>query len=426
MRADTSTDRPGYARTVLAMLLIVYTFNFLDRQILGILAKPIQAELALNDAQFGAIGGTAFAILYSVLGVPLALLADRWGKTRVIAASLVVWSGFTALCGVASNFWSLFLYRLGVGVGEAGGVAPSYALIADYYPLERRARALAIYSMGIPIGLACGVLLGAYIAALVNWRVAFIAVGLAGIALAPVFLWIVRDRPRVAPAAGAARPPIGPVFAILAGKPAFWLMAFGAGCSSLAGYGLALWVPKIIGIQFGWTGPRDLILVGQFMGSLLLVGGATGVFLGGVLADRLGGADRGWYARLPAIAWLVTVPTFALGLLSPSPWIAWPLLLVPNALNILWLGPITTAVQHLAPAHMRASASGAFLMINNLIGLGVGPWLMGAISVALKGQYGDDSLRYAAIIVLGFYLVAAVLVLLAVRPLRRGWVDEVA
>lgn len=420
----TKTERPGYPSLVLTMLLIVYTFNFLDRQILGILAKPIQADLNLSDAEFGAIGGTAFAILYSVLGVPLALLADRWGKTRVIAGSLIVWSGFTALCGVAGNFWQLFLYRLGVGVGEAGGVAPSYALIADYFPVERRARALAIYSMGIPIGLACGVLLGAYIAALVNWRVAFLVVGIAGIVLAPFFLWIVRDRPKAAPVASAAPTSLFAVFPILAGKPAFWLLAFGSGFSSLAGYGLALWVPKIIGIQFGWTAHHDLIKVGQFMGSLLLIGGATGVFMGGVLADRLGKADRGWYVKLPAIAWLITAPTFALGLLSPYWQLAWVLLLVPNSLNILWLGPINTAIQHLTPPEMRASASGSFLMIVNLVGLGVGPWLMGAISVALKAQYGDDSLRYAAIIGVGFYLIAAVLALLSVGWLRRGWVEE--
>src|SRR4051812_33745636 len=140
-RMTNRAERPGYPALVLTMLLIVYTFNFLDRQILGILAKPIQASLDLSDAQFGAIGGTAFAILYSVLGLPLALPADRIGKTQVIAGSLVVWSGFTAMCGTATGFWSLFLYRLGVGVGEAGGVAPSYALIADYFPVERRARA---------------------------------------------------------------------------------------------------------------------------------------------------------------------------------------------------------------------------------------------------------------------------------------------
>ncbi|WP_298674281.1 MFS transporter [uncultured Sphingomonas sp.] len=415
-------ERPGYRGLVLAMLLAVYTFNFLDRQILGILAKPIQQDLGLNDAQFGAIGGIAFALLYSCLGVPLALLADRIGKTKVIAASLIVWSGFTALCGIAGNFWHLFLYRLGVGVGEAGGVAPSYALIADYYPIERRARALAIYSLGIPVGLACGVLLGAYIAALVNWRVAFLTVGLAGIVLAPIFLWIVRDRPRPAPAAAAERVPLLAVFPILAAKPAFWLMAFGAGFSSLAGYGLALWVPKILMVRFDW----GLITAGQFMGSLLLIGGAGGVFIGGVLADKLGKGDRGWYVRLPAFAWLITAPTFAIGLITPSPALAWACLLIPNALNILWLGPITTAVQHLAPPHMRASASGAFLFINNLVGLGIGPWLLGAISVALKAQYGDDSLRYAAIIGVGFYLIAGLLGLLAVKALRRGWIEEQA
>lgn len=416
-------ERPGYPALVLTMLLVVYTFNFLDRQILGILAKPIQASLHLSDAQFGAIGGTAFAILYSVLGVPLALLADRVGKTRVIAGSLVVWSGFTALCGAATGFWSLFLSRLGVGVGEAGGVAPSYALIADYFPVERRARALAIYSMGIPIGLGSGVLLGAYIAALVDWQTAFITVGIAGIVVAPIFLLLVRDRPRPAAVAEADAVPVLAVIPILARKPAYWLLSIGAGCSSMAGYGLALWVPKIIAVHYGWTANHDLIKVGQFMGSLLLIGGTTGIFLGGVFADRLGAVDRAWYARLPAIAWLITAPTFMLGLFTPLPVLAWFLLLIPNALNTLWLGPIVTAAQHLAPSRMRASASGSFLLVNNLLGLGLGPLLMGTLSDALKASYGADSLRYAAIIGVSLYLVAAVLALLAIKPLKRGWVE---
>jgi predicted MFS family arabinose efflux permease len=416
-------ERPGYPALVLTMLLVVYTFNFLDRQILGILAKPIQASLQLSDAQFGAIGGTAFAILYSVLGVPLALLADRVGKTRVIAGSLVVWSGFTALCGTATGFWSLFLSRLGVGVGEAGGVAPSYALIADYFPVERRARALAIYSMGIPIGLGSGVLLGAYIAALVDWQTAFLTVGVAGILVAPVFLWLVRDRPRPAPVAEADAVPVLAVIPILARKPAYWLLSIGAGCSSMAGYGLALWVPKIVAVHYGWTSNHDLIKVGQFMGSLLLIGGTTGIFLGGVFADRLGTVDRAWYARLPAIAWLITAPTFMLGLFTPLPVLAWFLLLIPNALNTLWLGPIVTAAQHLAPSRMRASASGSFLLVNNLLGLGLGPLLMGTLSDALKASYGADSLRYAAIIGVSLYLVAALLAFLAIKPLKRGWVE---
>ena len=418
-------ERPGYPALVLTMLLVVYTFNFLDRQILGILAKPIQASLHLSDAQFGAIGGTAFAILYSVLGVPLALLADRVGKTRVIAGSLVVWSGFTALCGTATGFWSLFLSRLGVGVGEAGGVAPSYALIADYFPVERRARALAIYSMGIPIGLGSGVLLGAYIAALVDWQTAFITVGIAGIVVAPIFLLLVRDRPRPAAVADADAVPVLSVIPILARKPAYWLLSIGAGCSSMAGYGLALWVPKIIAVHYGWTASHDLIKVGQFMASLLLIGGTTGIFLGGVFADRLGTVDRAWYARLPAIAWLITAPTFMLGLFTPYPLFAWFLLLIPNALNTLWLGPIVTAAQHLAPSRMRAGASGTFLLVNNLLGLGLGPWLMGALSDALRASYGADSLRYAAIICAGLYLVAALLAFLAIKPLKRGWVEAV-
>ncbi|MEN2710574.1 MFS transporter [Sphingomonas sp. VL_57B] len=400
------------------MLLLVYTFNFLDRQILGILAKPIMEDLHLTKVQFSAIGGVAFAVLYSVLGVPLAYLADRTSRSGVIAGALAVWSLFTGLCGVATGYWQLFLFRLGVGVGEAGGVAPSYALIADYFPPERRARALAIYSLGIPIGLALGTVLGAYIAAWVNWRAAFITMGVLGLVIAPVFRWVVRDIPRPPVQEGTATP-ISAVFGILARKPAFWLLALGASCSSLCGYGLALWTPTVLMGNFGF----GLVATGQFMASVLLIGGIAGVFAGGWFADRLGKADRAWYARLPAIAWLITAPTFAIGLLTPNPWVAWPLLLIPNGLNILWLGPVTTAVQHMVPQHMRATASGSFLMINNLIGMGAGPTLMAFLSEELKSSYGAEALRYGAVFCLGFYVIAGILALLAARHVRKGWVD---
>ena len=415
-RSAQSPTSANYRRLVLAMLLVVYTFNFLDRQILGILAPAIKADLHLTDAEFGAVGGLAFAMLYSVLGVPLALLADKTSRSWVITGSLAVWSGFTSLCGTATGVGQLFLYRLGVGVGEAGGVASSYALIADYFPPQSRARALAIYSLGIPVGLAGGTLLGAYIASAVEWRTAFYTVGIAGIVLAPIFRLIVRDPPRREES--AERTPLAAVFPLLAKKPAFWLMAVAAGCSSLTGYGLALWTPSVLIRSFHF----DLITTGQFMGSLLLVGGTIGVFAGGWFADKLGPRDHGWYAKLPAIAWLITAPTFAAGMLSTgSPTLAWTLLLIPNALNILWLGPVTTAVQHLVPQHMRATASASFLLINNLIGLGIGPWLMGRLSDAMTATRGADALRDAAILCLGFYLIAAALMLLAVKPLRRGW-----
>ena len=407
---------------VLAMLLLVYTFNFLDRQILGMLAAPIKAELHLTDTQLGALGGIAFALLYSTLAIPLALVADRTSRSWVITISLAIWSLFTALCGLASGFWQLFACRLGVGVGEAGGVAPSYAMIADSFPPRQRGRALAIYSLGIPIGMAAGALLGGVLASAVDWRRAFLAVGIAGLILAPIFRWLVTE-----PARGRFDPhvTIGPgsastlaVFGLLAGKPSFWLMAFAASCSSLAGYGLAFWMPSVLIRSFGFT----LLTASQYLAALLLIGGTIGVFAGGWLADRLGRSDRGVHARLPAIAWLITAPLFAAGLNSASPTLAWLLFLIPHGLNILWLAPVTNAVQHLVPPPMRATAAACFLFINNLIGLGLGSLVMGRLSDAMTAAYGSDALRHAALAALAFYPVAALLMLLAVRPLRRDWV----
>ena len=354
-----------------------------------------------------------------MLGVPLALVADRTSRSRVIAASLAVWSGFTALCGTAAGFWQLFLYRLGVGVGEAGGVAPSYALIADYFPPERRARALAIFSLGIPLGLALGTLIGAYLAAWINWRAAFIVMGAAGLLLAPAMLVFVRDRPR-AQGRPADLKALTRAFPTVAAKPAFWLMAAAASSSSLAGYGLALWTPSVLERSFG----LDLISRGQFLAAIFLIGGTAGVFAGGWLADRLGQADRSWYARLPAIAWLITAPLFVAGLMAPTAWAAWLLLLLPNALNILWLGPVTTAVQHLVAQPMRSTASASFLLINNLVGLGAGPTLIGALSELFKDRFGTEALRYAAVSVVGFYLLAALLMFFAAAKLRTAWVED--
>src|SRR5437763_15671528 len=202
------------ASVVLALLLLAYIFNFLDRQILGILAQPIKSDLHLSDTQFGAIGGLAFALLYSALGVPLAYLADRTSRSAVVAGSLAVWSAFTAVCGAAVGYWTLFFARLGVGVGEAGGVAPSYALIADYFPPARRARALAIFSLGVPLGLGGGSFIGAHLAAWFGWRAAFAIMGMAGLILAPVVRLVVRDTPKLAPASTQA--PLASAFPMLA------------------------------------------------------------------------------------------------------------------------------------------------------------------------------------------------------------------
>ncbi|WP_176593863.1 MFS transporter [Sphingobium sp. EM0848] len=406
----------GYRALVLAMLLLVYTFNFLDRQILGILAGPIKAELGLSDTQLGALGGIAFALLYSTLAIPLALLADRASRTWVITVSLALWSGFTALCGMAGSFAQMFLFRIGVGVGEAGGVAPSYAVISDYFPQEQRARALSIYSLGIPLGSAGGVLLGGYIAQTVEWRTAFIAVGLAGLLIAPLFRLTVREPAR--PAMQGDAIPVSAVFGILAAKRSFWLLALGAACSSLCGYGVAFWLPSLLMRSFH----LDLIGAGQFLGALLLIGGVAGVLLGGWLGDRLGSRDKAAYAWVPAISYIVGMPLFVIGVLSDSVTFAFCLFLIPQALVYVWLGPVLTAVQHLVPAHMRASASATFLLINNLVGLGLGSWCVGALSDTLTPQFGNEALRYAIVAALGFYLLAGLFMALAGKALRKDWI----
>ncbi len=413
----TTNDSRGYRRVVLGMLLLVYTFNFLDRQILGILAGPIKAELKLTDGQLGMLGGLAFAVLYSTLAIPLALLADRTSRSWVITVSLAVWSGFTALCGMASNFTQMFLCRLGVGVGEAGGVAPSYALISDYFPVGERARALAIYSLGIPLGSAAGVLFGGYIAQTVEWRTAFIAVGLAGLLVAIPFRLIVREPRREKSEADSI--PMLSVFRLLAAKPAFWLLAFGAASSSLCGYGVAFWLPSLLQRSFG----LDLIGSGQFLGAVLLIGGVAGVLAGGWLGDRLGRGDKASYARIPAISYWIGAPLFIAGVLSSSVTFAFLLFVIPQALVYVWLAPVLTAVQHLVPAHMRATASATFLLINNLIGIGLGAWLVGLLSESLTPGYGNEALRYAIAIALCAYFLAGAFMWAGGKALRSAWVD---
>ena len=403
---------------VLAMLLLVYTFNFIDRQILGILAPAIKAELHLGDAQLGMLGGLAFAILYSTLAIPLAWIADRTSRTWVITLSLAAWSGFTALCGVAGSFAQLFAARVGVGVGEAGGVAPSYAVIADTFPPHQRARALSVYALGIPIGSAAGVMLGGYIATAVDWRRAFLVVGLAGLLLAPMFRLLVREPARER-ASDPAHMPVARVFGILARKPSFWLLAFGASASSMYGYGLGFWLPSLLKRSFH----LDLIHAAWFYGLIGLIGGSSGILAGGLLGDRLGGSDRAAFAWLPAGASLIAVPLFAAGILSHSVPISFLCFLVPLGLSYVWLPTIVTAVQHLVPPHMRATASASFLLINNLIGLGAGSYALGALSDHLTFRLGDEALRYSMLIGLVLYLVAGALFALAGRPLRRDWVD---
>jgi MFS family permease len=416
----SQSSSAAVARYTLGMLLLVYAFNFIDRIILGILVPPIKVELHLTDTELGLLGGTAFALFYTVLGIPIGWLADRINRVWIMAISLAVWSAFAAGSGLAQNFGQLFLARLGVGIGEAGGVAPAYSLISDYFPPARRARALAIYSFGIPIGSAAGLLFGGLIASRVNWRVAFMVVGGLGLILAPLFRWSVREpiRGRLDAAAPQRRTPsLAAVVRLLAGKVSFWSLSLGGGISSLMGYGMFFWLPSF----FVRTYHLSLAQISWYLGALTFVGGVSGIWLGGWLADRLARYSRSAYALVPAGAFLLTAPLYVLGVLAPPALWSLPLFLLPTALALAWLGPTICAIQHLVLPDMRTLASALFLFINNLIGLGLGALLIGRLSDHFAIRYGSEALRHAILSGMGFYLISAALFLLASRHLAREW-----
>jgi MFS family permease len=429
----TPIERPAYKVYVLGLLTVVYTFNFIDRQVLAILAPYIQAEMNFTDSQLGLLGGPAFAVVYSTLALPIAWLADRISRTSIIATSLAVWSGFTALCGLATGFWFLFGSRMGVGVGEAGGVAPSYSLVADYFPKAQRARALAVYSFGVSIGTALGYLFGGLLAAAIDWRAAFIVLGLAGVLLAPVVKLTIKDPERgrydrepapegviATPAPAQKAASFGEVWAILLKKPSFWFMAFGAACSSVYGYGAAFWLPSFFQRSLGMEGAERA----WYMAGIAFVGGTIGIWLGGWLADKLGrGVKRSAYPLVPAVGFVIAVPLFFLAMNVEDKWTAFALFLIPQALSLAWLGPVVTAVQHLVPSHMRSTASASFLLINNLVGIGLGIYLLGAVSEYLTPRFGDEALRYSLYVGQWFYGLAAILLFISARSIRRDWVD---
>jgi MFS family permease len=440
-------ERAGYRYYVLAILILVYMLNFLDRQIIGILAAPLKAEFHLTDTQFGLMGGLAFALLYSTLAIPIAWAADRFSRVWIMTVALTVWSGFTAMCGMATTFSQLFLCRMGVGVGEAGGAAPAYSLISDYFPPSQRARALAGFAFGIPLGTAAGTLVGGLVAATYGWRAAFLVVGATMTLVAPLLRLTVRDPKRGGMEVSAAAlaeaampvkpkaPSFGKVVATLLPKPSFWLLAFGAASSSVCGYGIAAWLPSFLMRSFG----LGLAQTAWYYSGVALVGGLAGIWFGGQIADKLGKISKGGYPLVPAIAFLISVPCFLLamnsqGIISAlmpetanNSWqalaLAFVIFLIPTGLNLAWLGPITASVQHLVPASMRTTASALFLLINNLLGIAVGIFYFGWMSDLLAPTFGAESLRWSIYTGMGFYLLASALLFGASRTLKKDWVD---
>jgi predicted MFS family arabinose efflux permease len=420
--ATPPAESPRYRGLVLAMLLAVYTLNYVDRQIVGILALPIKRELQLSDSQLGLMSGLAFAIFYSTLGVPIARLADRFNRVRIVAGALVIWSGFTAMCGLAGGFASLFLARIGVGIGEAGGIAPSFSLVADYFPPDRRARALAILTLGLPLGTAIGLFVGGFLAVHYGWRSAFLAMGVVGLVVAPVLLLVVREPRRgrldAGPAAAGPVPSLAAVFRTMRGKPTFWLVALGSATASMLTYGLGFWLPSFMQRSHG----LDVGETSRFLAAIALTGGVAGTLLGGFLSDHLGQRDRRAYCYVPAIAFVVALPALLGAITVGSLPLVFALLLVPQALNYVWTGPSVAVIQNLAPPTMRTTASALYLLIVNFIGLGLGTLAFGALSDLLTETYGNAALRYAILICgVVLYPITAGLYALGARVIRHDW-----
>jgi MFS family permease len=389
----------GYANYVLGLLFVVYVVNFIDRQVLSILIDPIKEDLGVSDTMMGLLVGFGFAVFYTFAGIPIARWADTGSRRLVITFSLTVWSLMTAASGLARNFVQLALARIAVGIGEAGGTPPSHALLSDYFPPERRATALALYGNGIYVGAGLGIMAGGFIKeAFGDWRIAFYVLGLAGLPLAGVLWWTVRELPRGATEAHAvADSGLGfmGVVRFLVSRRSFRWLVIGACCQAISGYAILNW-GAIFMLR---VHELSYAQVGAWLGPTIMFGGCAGVTLGGILTDRLGNTDIRWHMRMPAVASVVGLP-FVFGfLLLDSPITALVSFVPFYTVSNVFVGPLWSTAQNLARPDMRATASAVLLFIVNIVGLGMGPSLVGLTNDLLADRFGTEAIRYSLLFV---------------------------
>jgi MFS family permease len=421
---------PAYRRYALILLMVVYAFNMLDRQIVTILAEPMRRDLHLADWQLGAVTGLSFAVFYTVLGIPISRLADRGDRSRLIAASLATWSAFTFACGLCVSFPQILLARLGVGFGEAGCSPPAYSLITEYTDRARRASALAFYSLGIPLGALVGLAMGGLAADRLGWRAAFMIAGAPGVVLSLMVLITLREPRRAVLRAvrSAQVVPLGEALHELRSKASFWWVSVAAGLAAFVYYGQAAFYGSLFmrayGAQIGALAKPFGLGVAGFLGIALgvVIGLASGLgtFFGGRLADRFAGADIAGYPRLCAIALTVAAPAFAAVPLSGRFGLSLTFLALAIFVHALCYGSTFAVIQSLVRPGNRAMASAIMLFFTNLIGLGLGPLTVGFLSDLLKPLVGAVlSLRFSMSLVCVMTLVAAACFVMAQRTVRR-------
>ena len=402
MTQDSSSAAPNsspnhssnYKWFVLGILTLVYTFNFIDRQILVILQEPIKADLGLSDTQLGLLTGFSFAVVYVTAGIPIAWLADRSNRRNIVAASLGIFSVMTTLSGMVQNYTQLLLARLGVGLGEAGGSPPSHSMLSDYFPEEKRGTAISIYTTGIYFGIFFGYFAGGWIAETFGWRNAFFIVGIPGIVLAFLLLILVREPKRtLAATTNQNKASFKDTMAVLAKRPSFWWIALGCSTASFVGYGNGNFFPSLLIRNYGLS----VTEVGVVLG---IIGGTTGMlgtFLGGYLADRWGKKDKRWYVRIALYGILLSLPLSYITLLGTEPLYVIMAYAPGHILGTLYLGPCIAICHTLVPAGMRASASAIRLFVITMIGLGLGPLFVGVLSDTYSTYFGTENLRYAMV-----------------------------
>jgi MFS family permease len=413
---NTGFGTPGYRAYVLGALVTVYIFNFIDRTIVNILTEPIKLSFGLEDWQMGLLGGPAFAVLYTFLGIPIARGAERFNRVLIIAAAVIIWSLFTALCGFAASFLMLFLFRVGVSIGEAGCTPPAQSLIADYFHPSKRATAVSIYALGVPLGgmLASvfggqlagidgaafgawinGIGLGGLFGALdwsqvEGWRIAFVVVGLPGILLGLVVWRTVKEPPRgyTDPASlqGLEKASFGEALRVLMKKPAYRHVVFGAMLASFVGYGVNQFTTSFLIRTHGLTIQEASLLFGIILGVMA----AIGVFSSGWLSDRMSKRYPNALSWLPALGMGASVPLYAFGFIADSLWLAMPSLMIAAMIHYFYLGPMYAVSGGVVDSRMRATSVAITLFVVNLLGYGLGPLLIGILSTYLKTVFLDD------------------------------------
>ena len=390
---------PQVRNYTLGILTLVYTFNFIDRQLLSILQEAIKTELLLTDAQLGLLTGFAFAMFYVTAGVPIARLADRSNRRNIVAASVGLWSFMTAISGFVQNYAQLLLARIGVGIGEAGGSPPSHSIVSDIFPKEQRASALSFYSTGVNLGIMFGFLFGGWLNEFFGWRVAFLVIGVPGIILAGIVFATVPEPIRGLlenKKASDAQVPFSEVVAGLWQRKTFRHMAFACGLNAFAGYGTVNWAASFFIRSHGMTTGE----LGTWLALSTGLVGAIGIFAGGFLGDKLGARDTRWYLWVPGLSTLLVVPGMLVVFLTSNTYLALVYMFVPGFLQNIYLGNSIATTHNLVGLRWRSTSSAILFLILNIIGLGLGPFAVGLLSDMFDPSLGIESLRYAMLAVL--------------------------